>query len=244
MGPEIELALKLQNLDKRIDELEKEIATLPKHIAGIEKQLTSHQRRLEADQAALAGNEKSRRKLESTIQTFEEKISKLKNQMLDATTNEQYRAFQHEIGFCETEISKAEDRVLELMEESEALSENVEKAEVALKREKQQVDAEKQEARQRTAADQTELAAAVAEREAAASGLPVKILRSYERSRKKFGYPVLAEGVNGRCSACNIALRPQFFQDLRHSTEPLLCESCGRLLYYHPVIDAETEAAL
>ena len=244
MSPEIELALTLQSIDKRIVELKKEIAALPKHIAAIEKQLVSHQRRLEADQAALAGNQKERRKLEGSIQTLEEKISKLKNQMLGATNNEQYRAFQHEIGFCEAEIGKAEDRILELMEESEPLAANVQDAEVALKREKQQMEAEKDEARQRTAADKTELAACAEKRQNTASGLPDSIVRSYERSRKKYGHPVLAEGVNGRCSACNIALRPQFFQDLRQAKEPLLCESCGRLLYYHPIIDAENEATL
>jgi predicted nucleic acid-binding Zn-ribbon protein len=63
--------------------------------------------------------------------------------MLGAKTNEQYRAFQHEITFCEAAIRKAEDRTLDLMSESEPLDANVKKAEAALKEEKQQVEAEK-----------------------------------------------------------------------------------------------------
>ena len=39
--------------------------------------------------------------------------------MLGAKTNEQYRAFQNEIGFCEQAIRKAEDRILDLMAEGE-----------------------------------------------------------------------------------------------------------------------------
>jgi len=45
----------------------------------------------------------------------EQKISKLKGQMVEAKTNEQYRAFQSEIDFCQAEIRKLEDRILDLM---------------------------------------------------------------------------------------------------------------------------------
>ena len=45
--------------------------------------------------------------------------------MMSAKTNEQHHAFQHEIAFCQTEIRRIEDKVLELMEESERLDKNV-----------------------------------------------------------------------------------------------------------------------
>ncbi len=69
------------------------------------------------------------------IQVHEQKISKLKDQLLQAKTNEQYRAFQNEISYFETEIRKAEDKILEHMEQSEPLDKNVKAAEVDLKRE-------------------------------------------------------------------------------------------------------------
>lgn len=241
MGPSTELALKLQAVDSRILELKKEIAALPKHIARIEAQLDSHRRRLEADQAALSANQKERRKREIEIQGLEEKISRLKNQMLEARTNEQYRAFQHEIAFGEGEIRKAEDRILELMEESEPLTEAVAKAEAALQDERVQVEAEKKLARERTTADQQQLEEATRERKRIADALPPALLNLFERIRKKRGYPVLTEETGGRCGACNIALRPQFLQDLRQAGEPMVCESCGRLLYHHPLIGVEAE---
>ena len=154
MTVEIEQVTRLQSLDKRIADLEREIATLPKHIALIEKTLDSHLRRLEADRAALAANQKERKQLEDDVKVETQKISKLRDQMLGAKTNEQYRAFQHEIAFCETTIRNAEDRTLDLMSASEPLDANVKKAEAALKEEKQQVEAEKAQARDRTAVDQ------------------------------------------------------------------------------------------
>src|SRR5215831_7307753 len=154
MLPDLKLVIRLQEIDNRLADLAREIASLPVHIAEIEKKLVSHERKLEADRAALSANQKERKKCEGDIQMQEQKISKLKDQMLQAKTNEQYRAFQHEIDFCQNEIRKSEDRILELMGESEPLDRNVKAAELSLKGEKAQVEAEKKTARERTAEDQ------------------------------------------------------------------------------------------
>src|SRR3981081_2250671 len=143
MTADIEQVTRLQSLDLRIAELEREIATLPRHIAQIEKTLDSHLRKLEADRAALLANQKERKVLEDDGKLEGPKISKLKDQMLGAKTNEQYRAFQHEIEYLQKEIRTAEDRILELMSESESLETAVKSAEVALKDEKRLVETEK-----------------------------------------------------------------------------------------------------
>src|SRR6266852_8606124 len=234
MLPDLKLALRLQDIDNRIAELIKEVSSLPKHIAEIEKKLESHERKLEADRAALTANQKDRKRLEGEIQIQQQKISKLKDQMLEAKTNEQYRAFQHEIDYCETEIRRAEDRMLELMGESEPLERNVKTAETALKQEKGQVEAEKQQARERTAGDQKELDQLQAERKRTASQMTPKVMANYERVRKLRRGIAVAEAVDGRCSQCQMALRLQFFQDLRRDEQVMYCESCSRILYYNP----------
>src|SRR5450755_2831788 len=117
MHPDTHLVIHLQSLDQKIANLEKDVAALPRHIAVIERALESHLRRLEVDKAALSANQKDRKKLEGDIQMNEQKMSKLRDQMQGAKTNEQYKAFQNEIDFCGREIRKAEDRILELMSE-------------------------------------------------------------------------------------------------------------------------------
>jgi predicted nucleic acid-binding Zn-ribbon protein len=234
MHPDTHLVIQLQSLDQRIGALDKEIAALPKHIAIIEKTLESHLRRLEADRAALSANQKDRKKLEGDIQMHEQKISKLRDQMLGAKTNEQYKAFQHEIEYIEKEIRAAEDRILELMSESEPLDINVKKAEAALKEEKALVEAEQKRARERTAVDQAQIAQLRAERAELAAKLPPATLSSYDRIRKKLNGIAIAEAVAGRCSACQIVLRPQYVQDLRRGDQLMTCEVCGRFLFYNP----------
>lgn len=201
--------------------------------------MRSHERRLEADHAALTANQKERKKCEGDIQIQEQKISKLKDQMLQAKTNEQYRAFQHEIDFCQNEIRKSEDRILELMGESEPLEKNVKAAEVALRAERTQVEAEKQTARERTAADQKAASELQGERGGIVKEMTPAVYQRYERVRQARRGIAVAEAVDGRCSVCHMALRPQFFQDLKRGEQVMACESCSRILYYNPPVSLE-----
>lgn len=243
MLQDLALALRLQALDRKIVSLETEIATLPKHIAEIEKRLESHTRKLETDRAASAANQRDRKKLEGDVQIHEQKISKLRDQMLGAKTNEQYKAFQNEIAYIEAEIRKSEDKILELMEQSEPLDKNVKLAEGELKKEQQQVEAQKKHARERTAVDQKELAQERTERQGIVAQMDSRFYTEYERIRKKTKNSPIADATEGRCSACQIALRPQFFQDLRRGDKIMFCESCGRILTYNPVVDVAGDVA-
>ena len=234
MLPDIVSAVRLQEVDGRLTDLTKEIASLPKHIAEIEKKLEAHQRKLDADRAALSANQKERKKLEGDIQIQDQKISKLKDQMShNKVTNEQYKAFQHEIGFCETEIRRAEDRILDLMGESEDLEKNVKAAEVALKAERAEVEAEKQQARERTDVDQKAVSELQGARKSIVASMNPGVYGNYERIRGRRGAAV-AEVVDGRCSVCHIALRLQYLQDVKRGEQVLFCESCQRILYYNP----------
>ncbi len=239
MLPDLKLVIRLQEIDNRLADLAREITALPKHIAEIEKKLVSHERKLEADRAALAANQKERKQCEGEIQVQEQKISKLKDQMLQAKTNEQYRAFQNEIDFCQKEIRKLEDRILELMGESEPLDVNVKAADVALKAEKAQVALESEQARARTADDEKASRELGKERAEIVSAVTPAVYQRYTRvcrARKGIG---IAEALDGRCNACHLAMRPQFFQDLKRGTEVMACESCLRILYYNPPVSVE-----
>jgi predicted nucleic acid-binding Zn-ribbon protein len=234
MLPDIERAIRLQILDDRTAVLTKEIAALPKHIAETEKKLEAHQRRLDVDRAALAANQKGRKSAEIDIQAAEQKISKLKTQMMDAKNNDQYKAFQHEIDFCQQEIGSHETKILELMAAAEPLDKAVKSAEAALAVEKKAVEAEKASARDRTASDQKEIESLKQERTKIVTDMAPKIASEYDRIRKGRAGVAIAEVIAGRCSKCNMMVRPQFFQELKKGESIMVCESCKRMLYWNP----------
>lgn len=240
MDPDLTSVIKLQSLDAKIKALKTEIAALPKHIAAIEKSLDANVRKLEAQQAALAANQRERKSVEAEIKDLGLKASKLKSQMMEAKSNEQYRAFQNEIDFSQKEIRKCEDRMLDLMSDSEPLQQNVSKAEAELKEEKSRVEADKKDAQKQTAKTKQSLDELTAERARLVAGVKPAIYNAYERIRKRRGGIAVAEAIDGRCSACHLSLRPQVDQDLRIGKQVMFCESCGRILYYIPVVDGET----
>ena len=114
------------------------------------------------------------------------------------------------------------------------LDKNVKAAEASLKTEKAQVEAEKQQARERTAVDQAAAQQLQTERAGLVKDITPSTYGRYERVRKGRRGIAIAEVLEGRCSACNISIRPQLFQDLRKGEQLMSCESCQRILYYHP----------
>lgn len=234
MLADLERAIRLQILDDRTAALNKEIAALPAHVAVIEKKLEAHQRRLDVDRAALTANQKARKTADLDIQTNQQKISKLKGQMMEAKNNEQYKAFQHEIAFCEQEIQRHEEKILELMAAAEPLDQAVKAAEAALAVERKGVDAEKSVALEKTAADKKEIASLLAERTTILAEMDKKFAAEYERIRKGRAGVAIAEVIGGRCSKCNMLARPQFLQELKQGNSVMVCESCKRILYWNP----------
>lgn len=239
MVPDLTMVIQLQDLDSRIRDFDREVSALPRHIARIEKTLESHIRRLEADRAALTANQRERKSREADIQVQQQKVSKLRDQMLLAKTNEQYTAFKKEIDYCDAEIRKFEDRILDRMAEAEPLEQNVKKAETALAQEKKQVEAEKSAARERTTQDKAQLEDLHKRRSATVAAISPGVYASYERLRKTRNAIAVAEAADGRCNACHMALRLQFFQDLRRGDSVMFCESCGRMLFYNPAVETD-----
>jgi predicted nucleic acid-binding Zn-ribbon protein len=147
MRTELEALMRLQTIDGETAQLRGEIAALPKRLAALETRLAAEKTAVEAAVKALKEEEALRRRLESDLKDQQQKIAKLRDQMSSVKTNEEYRAFQHEIEFAEGEIKKVEDQELESMERTEQLEQKRKAQESALKDSTKAVEIEKEDAR-------------------------------------------------------------------------------------------------
>jgi len=233
MHPDLEKLLALQDVDKEIARLTEEVAALPKRVAEIETKLAGAKASVEKTKAAIKTSETSRRNLESDIKGHQEKISKYKQQQLEVKTNDQYRALVHEISFAEQDIRTAEDKILELMEGTETQEKAVKAAEAELKTQAGDVEREKAEAKALTAKDEQALAEWNTKRRELRAGVSESMLAHYDRVIRA-RRPALSEARDQKCSACNVMLRPQKYNELKMGGEVQTCENCSRILYYDP----------
>src|SRR5438067_6681928 len=241
MSPEIEHLISLQRTDREIQRLKAEVAELPRRVAVIEQKLAGTKAELEKARSAVKADEAARRKYETAITDLRQKISKYRDQSLEVKTNDQYKALMHEIQFAEQEIASNEDKILELMVNAEARDKQVKAAEAELKEEAAEIEKEKVIAHDRTAQDEKELAEWTAKRDAARAAVDPDLLRHYDRVAK-FRGSGLAEVLGERCSGCQVALRPQMYNEVRGG-KLLQCDSCQRILYYDPSKEVPEQVA-
>jgi uncharacterized protein len=233
MLPDIENLLRLQVADKEVRRLQAEIAELPKRVALIEQKLAGTKAQLDKAQTAIKADEAARRKHDTAIADLRGKISKYRDQSLDVKTNEQYKALQHEIQFAEKEIAATEDKILELMVSAEARDREVKAAQAELKAETEEIEKETALARERTTADEKELAEWNGKRSQIRTDVNEDLLRHYDRV-SKFRGSGIAEVVAQKCMGCQVMLRPQTYNDVRSGQQTVVCDSCQRILYFNP----------
>ncbi len=246
MHPDLVKLLELQRVDAEIARLRQEIAALPKRVAEIENTLAGNLAAVEKAKTAAKNNEQERRKHEGEIQNIQQKISKYRDQMLAVKTNDEYRALGNEIKFAEEAIHKFEDKILECMVNAEELDKNIKAAEKSLAAERADVEKEKNEARARTAEDEDAVKQLEPQRAAIRSGVSEDLLRTYDRVLKARG-SALSEARDHKCLTCHVMLRPQVYNDICDGTNVMICDSCGRILYYdaskdEPKPEAKTQA--
>jgi uncharacterized protein len=240
---ELKTLIEIQRFDLKIAELTSQIDAFPKEIQALEKELNDFIHAYEERQQRLSANQKERRELEGEIQLIRQKISKHKDQLFQVKTNEQYRAMLKEIEGEEVNIRGLEDRILEKMVEAEELQNQLKEAAARLEGEKARVAKEKNRMESLSKADLEEREQAAAERQRLASSLGEGIRNHYERVRRGRDGIALAEVRKGKCTACNVLLRPQLYNDVRANEALYECDNCARILYSAEPLPVATEAS-
>jgi predicted nucleic acid-binding Zn-ribbon protein len=234
MLPVIEKLLILQDKDRRLLRLRAELADLP----GQRQLLTNKGAKAleEADAAKkrMQHAESERKKLELEVDTLKERIGKLRTQQSETRSNEQYRAFQHQIETCEAEVHKIEDRELDLMEQIETST----KDSAVAARTAATVKAETDRHLKDLAARETNLTSEVDSvneaRDAVASEIDDASLARYERVLKTRGDNCVVGVAKGICGGCHVRLTHQSFISAKQQMDLVTCTNCGRILYFTP----------
>ena len=243
MHPDLKAVVEVQQLDQRVAELTVQIDSLPTQIQTLQSQLDDFIHAHEERKKRLAANLKERKDLEGDIKAIQEKITKHKDQLYQVKTNEQYRAMLKEIEGEERNIRAIEDQVLEKMIEAEEIQKRVQEAAARLEGEKARVAAEIKRLQDERQKDLDERERLQARRKEVAATLTAAVLALYERIRTYRTGAAVAEVRDGLCTACNVLLRPQNYNEIRSNEAVMTCENCSRIVYYiEPPADEQAAA--
>jgi len=240
MNDELLALTQLQDTDQKINNLRAEIAALPKQLAALEEKLVWQRSHVDQMAKSIHEEESKRRRLESDLKDVQQKVAKFREQSSSVKTNEQFHALQHEISFAEAEVSKIEDRELESLELSDELDKRQKAAQQELADNAKVVEIEKESARRTAEQQQQRMAALAEERTRLREQISEGNLMNYDRIASSRG-TALARVDGQRCLACQMALRPQLWNEVR-SGKLLPCESCARLLYFDGEKPVEPDA--
>ncbi len=232
MLPDLEHLITLQRIQNaavtaraRIDELPSRIAQLDARLGETSEEVVRAQQRFDD----LKADRQAREKELAVVQT---RLSRFKEQLMEVKTNREYQAMQVEIAGGEAEVRRLEDIILERMLEGDELAAEVERAQRQLTEEGATIEAE----RGGLEREQVELEQRVeqleAERQRQVGVLTPPLLALFEKlARHRNGIAVVA-ARDGRCSSCQVRLRPQLFNNVRLNDSLIQCESCQRILYF------------
>jgi predicted nucleic acid-binding Zn-ribbon protein len=234
LNSDLQHLIHLQELDLAAERHRRRVADIPKQQSALDVRLAERTDAVESVKVRIAACQAARREVEKDLAAVQGRLSKYRNQLMEVKTNKEYQAMQKEMSAAEQEISDHETRLLERMEESDALALELKTAEAALKseqteiaRERQQLDAEKSEVEQG-------LQRTTDERQALASRISKQAMVVFERVAHGRKGIAVAEARDGLCTVCHVRLRPQIYNEVRRNDSIIQCESCTRILYFIP----------
>ena len=232
MNPDLTRLIRLQQLESAAEDARRKIAEHPARIQALDARLLSARDVVADIKARLATAAEKRRAEEKEVAGVQTRLAKYKDQLLEVKTNREYTAMLHEIDAAQNDIRAREDRILEVMMESDELNAGIKKSEAELKTAEKEVAAERAVLETEQAGLQAEIDRTTAEREKLVAGIDRHVLAIFETTARGRKGVAVAEAKDGLCTICHVRLRPQVFNEVRKNESIIQCDSCRRILYF------------
>jgi hypothetical protein len=243
MHPDLERVIHLQQIEDAAERARRTIADEPARQQQLAAALEAARQTLDLERARLAANQAARREIEKELAMQQARLSKFRDQLMEVKTNREYQAMQKEIATAQAEIRKQEDRLLEQMIEFDEVTLHVKQADEAHLHDQAANEAERAALAVQLSEAQAAIGRLAGERAALAARISPPILAVFDRVLKYRKISAVAPVRGGRCSACQILIRPQTVNELRRNEIIFQCESCLRILYYEDLPAASGQAA-
>ncbi len=232
MRKDIELLLKMQEIDYYIGELERSKDYIPDMIENLKREIEECFESSKNYAERLTEAKLEMKNLELEVNATKEALEKYQEHMLTIKTNKEYDALVKEIDKSKETIASGEDKILMLMGEIEELTTKVEEFEGKCDDVKKENEAQLEHLQSQVDSVEDKRKIKEDERHNVEVRIPKNVMTVYERIRRGRGGMAVV-GVRKRaCGACFKQLEPQLIQEIKKGDRLITCDSCGRILVW------------
>lgn len=221
----------LQEVDLKITNAEKKKADFPNQLKIIGAKLTQAKAAHDKKFAEISEHEKALRQVNAALELNQDRSQRAGEKTTSVQNQTEYAAVNREV----EQLKRQETSLGEQKSKISADIDLGQKALAQLGEQLQTIQAEydrmNQDLGSAAKSIDDEIAILDKDREQFTHKVDRGTLSQYDRVRKARGGQGLAPAVNGRCTACNMMLPPQMFNQIQKSLEVHSCPSCNRLLF-------------
>jgi len=244
VSPELSQLIELQELDLEIQRISDRLSRIPEEHDKIESDFKQHAAEFLDLKSKHEQTLEDRKQLEADLATTQQDHEKFELDKTRVRNEKEYTAVLREIDSTRKHVSSLETDILKRMEEIEALDTELAIRAPDVERLRAEVDLSLSALDQEGAEAQRLLVEFGERRKNLAGQMHKHLFSTYERlSRLGRGQALAEVRTNGICAACRVRVRPKIFSDVRKGDQLIICENCGRMLYYRTETSQSAGAA-
>ena len=224
--------IQLQKLDNSILEVSLFLESIPSQISSIDDKIKESEQVVEIARNKLDQNQKKRRDLESDVQSMKDRLAKYKSQLNTVRTNLEYRSLLKEIDQGQKKIDSLEEDIISEMMAADELDEKIRETEQESAQARETLSKKKDEINKSKDDQDKEMAELLRQKEEFLPRISSDSINLYSKLAQKLEGVAMSPVKGEFCSMCFMRIRPQMLNEIKAQTETILCENCGRILYY------------
>ena len=207
---QIDLLVRLQNIDTQIYQLRKEQENIPIKQKESDESFANKKENLKLLENKGLDLQKQRKAQELELASKEEEARKMQTQLFQIKTNKEYAAKLKEIETVKADASVFEDKILELFEEADKLKSQINQEKQLLVEEEKKNNQEKEKLNLRSKEIEHNLHQLQAQREQLSKEIAPEILAKYERIiSNRESLAIVKVGDDSACQGCFMKVSPQ-----------------------------------
>ncbi len=232
MKVQIKKLIDLQNCDLHIADVRNKKEQGPIKIRKLEEGLIGFENKLKGELEQLEAYKQEGRKIDREIEDIDSQIEKSNTKLSNVKSNKEYSAALKELDDLKRVKSLSEDKVLNIMEESEVLEQGCAESKAKMEKLKNDVEKNRDNIMEEMKALEQESKRLEMKRVNLGQTIEENLLKRYDFLRERKGGVVVSPVIKGVCQTCHIDIPPQQFNEVIRGDKLMTCPNCIRIIYW------------